>query len=339
MNEKPQNPVYKYKKLIFIFIIVLLTVISGISNIEDISKSFTIMFNTRLDSVIILIVLLILYILVDAKLLQVSIDSNLKFFDSLVINLAGSFFSGITPLYVGSYPSRFFYLSKKDIPTDKILSGLTVKGLVYQVVISIFMIIGLLIGGMDIVKKGDYLTLLIVGIVYSTVITAFIFMVSTFSWFNKLVIKIIEKLSIKSKRIKNNKDRIISSVSNYYTNSRRVYNDLLYSIRIYLYTIIKQLIFYSFPLVVFYGLGMDVINYFYYIIAINTLMVIIVAVVPTPGGMGASEMVFIILFGIIYLDSTTLNAGLLIYRLFSYYLIIIIGLIATLYLQAKKPKK
>lgn len=338
MNDKPQNPVYKYKKLIFIFIIVLLTVITGISNIDNISESLKIMFEARLDSIIILIILLLLYIIVDAKLLMVSIDSNMKFFDSLVINLAGSFFSGITPLYVGSYPSRFYYLHKKNISTDRILSGLTVKGLVYQVVISIFMIIGLIIGGTKVISEGGYLTLLIIGTIYSTIITVFLFMISTFSWFNKLVIKIIEKLSKKSKRIFKNKDRIIKSVSDYYTNSRRVYNDFLYTVKVYFYTFIKQAIFISFPIVVFYGLGMDINSHLLDILAIGTLMVIIVAVVPTPGGMGASEVAFLILFGVIYLDSITLNAGLLIYRLFSYYLIIIIGLFATLYLQAKRKK-
>lgn len=338
MNDKPQNPVYKYKKLIFIFIIVLLTVITGISNIDNISESLKIMFEARLDSIIILIILLLLYIIVDAKLLMVSIDSNMKFFDSLVINLAGSFFSGITPLYVGSYPSRFYYLHKKNISTDRILSGLTVKGLVYQVVISIFMIIGLIIGGTKVISEGGYLTLLIIGTIYSTIITVFLFMISTFSWFNKLVIKIIDKLSKKSKRIFKNKDRIIKSVSDYYTNSRRVYNDFLYTVRVYFYTFIKQAIFISFPIVVFYGLGMDINSHLLDILAIGTLMVIIVAVVPTPGGMGASEVAFLILFGVIYLDSITLNAGLLIYRLFSYYLIIIIGLFATLYLQAKRKK-
>lgn len=339
MNNQPQNPVYKYRKLIFIFLIVLLTVITGISNIDEISESLKIMFNTRLDSVIILIILLILYILIDAKLLQVSIDSNIKFVDSLLINLAGGFFSGITPLYIGSYPSRFYYLNQKSIPTDKILSGLTVKGLVYQIVISIFMILGLLIGGLKVVNSGGYQTLLILGIVYSVIITTFLIMISTFSSFNKLIIKLINKLSFKSKKINENKEIISNSVTNYYINSRRVYNDPLYSFKVYFYTFIKQIIFYSFPIVVFHGLGMDVNSYLFEIVAISTLMVIIVAVVPTPGGMGASEMAFIILFGVIYLDSTTLNAGLLIYRLFSYYLLIILGLIATLYLQAKKPIK
>ena len=333
-----QNPLYRYKKLIFIFVMVLLTVVVMLSDRKDFEKALYEMFNTKFDSIIILMILTILHLIFDTNILYYAIDDEkLTFQKAATINLAGSFFSGITPLYIGSYPSRIYYLYKENVPIEKTLSALTVKGFTYQLIITVFAVLGLLLGGSQIIKNGGYLIFLIIGFIYNFVLALFLVAISSSKKINNLVVKLLEKISEKSKGLNKRKDDIIKSIANYYDNTQRMYQDFKYFLKVFINTILKVIVLYSMPIVVFYGLGINIKESWQEIFALASLMAIIVSVIPTPGGVVASEAVFLILYGLIFTPTSSVEAGLLIWRLFSYYIIIILGLIATLYLQAKEP--
>jgi uncharacterized membrane protein YbhN (UPF0104 family) len=92
------------------------------------------------------------------------------------------------------------------------------------------------------------------------------------------------------------------------------------------------------PFVAFAGLGLDVQTMWVEVFAISSLIAIIASVFPTPGGMASSEAVFLLLYGFLFSTASTLQAGMLIWRMFSYYFIVFVGLGATLILQTKEPK-
>lgn len=333
-----QNPLYRYKKLIFIFIIVLLTVFVALSNRKDFELALTEVFNTKIESIIMLIIMTGLIIFFDVNILYYAIDdSKLTFPKALTINLAGSFFSGITPLYIGSYPSRVYYLYKEDIPIDKTLSALTVKGFTFQIVTTTFAVIGLLLGGSSIINNGGYLIFLIIGFVYNFCLALFIILISSSKKINTLCVKLVDKIASKISGLNKRKTEIMNAITNYYDNTQRMYKDFKYFFRVLINTIFKVTITYSIPIVVFYGLGINVKESWPQIFALASLMQIIVSVFPTPGGLAASEAVFIILYGLMFKPNSPVEAGALIWRLFTYYIGIILGLIATLYLQAKEP--
>lgn len=334
-----QNPLYRYKKLIFIFIIILLTVFVMISNRKDFSCALHEMFNTRFDSIAILTILVILQLVLDNNILYFAIDDpSLTYTKATTINLAGCFFSGITPLYIGSYPSRVYYLYKEAVPIDKTLSALTVKGFTYQIVIAILMILGLFMGGLEIIKDGGYLVFLIIGFIYNMVLTVILVAISSSKRINDWVIKIIKKFTGKSENFNKRKEELMKSIANYYSNTQRMYQDRKYFINVFSNTLLKVIVMYAMPIAVFFGLGIDIYSSWQEIFALSSIMAIIVSVIPTPGGVAASEAVFLLFFGLLFVgQETKVDAGLLIWRLFSYYLIIILGLIATLFLQAKEP--
>lgn len=333
-----QNPLYRYKKLIFIFVIILLTVFVALSSRKDFETALIEMFNIKFESVIMLIILTGLIIYFDANILYHAIDdAKLNFPKALTINLAGSFFSGITPLYIGSYPSRVYYLYKSDVPIDKTLSALTVKGFTFQLVTTFFAVIGLLLGGSRIINNGGYLFFLIIGFVYNFCLATFLILISSSKKINNFFVKVIDKMANKINGLKKRKTEIMTAITNYYDNTQRMYKDFKYFFKVLINTIFKVGITYVIPIIVFYGLGFNIKDNWPQIFALASLMQMIVSVFPTPGGVAASEAVFIILYGLIFSSSTSVDAGVLIWRLFTYYIGIILGLIATLYLQAKEP--
>ena len=342
MNKKEiVNPLYKYKKLIFIFFIILLLVFTIMSNSEDIQDGFEKMKLIPWGTTIALFGLLVLYIIADTYILKASIDDSiLKFSNTFTINMAGSFFSAITPLYIGSYPSRVFYLYKEGIPIDKILSGLTIKGLSYQIVLTFIAIMAFFTT--SVVEKSGWQVAFYIGIIFNICLGTFLVLISSSKKFNSYVIRVVQKLSKRFEFFKKREAELMTSINNYYEQTRRMYYDYKYTLKVFAASFIKQIIYYAMPIVIFSGLGMPVQDIWFDIIATAAVIQIMVSVIPTPGGMGTTEYIFIILYGILYSSFATngeIEAGMLIYRFVTHYSIIIIGLIVTLYLQTKKPKK
>lgn len=335
-----ENPLYRYKKLIFIFIIILLTVIVGIANIKNIKEALNEVFHISFLSVVVLLALLLVHLFFDSLVLFQAIDDpSLTRSKAFLINMAGNFFSEITPFYIGSYPSRFYYLYKENVPVSKTLSAFTIRGLSYQIVLNIVAIISFIFAKEKMDSLGGYALLFYFGLLFNFTIGLTLFLISVSKKINRFVVRLINKLALKISFIRKRQDEVLEAVEGYYTNARRVYTDIKYSLKIFLLMTGKILIMYIMPLVVFAGLGINVTEIFWEIISFSSLIAIIASVFPSPGGMASSEAVFILLFNLLIPVVSTVHAGMLIWRLFSFYAIIIIGLVATLILQAKEPKR
>lgn len=334
-----QNPIYRYKKLIFIFIIILLTVIVAMANSDDIENALQKFFQIDFLSVVILIVLLVIHMIADGMLLKIGIDDpHLDHKKAFMINAAGCFFSAITPLYIGSYPSRIYYLYKENVPVDKTLSALTIRGLTYQIVINVLAIASLfLVDGIKAVA-GGYMVFLILGLVYNLGIGSVLILISASKRFNELAVRFVKRLALKFSFINKRKGEVLEAIHNYYENTRRIYMDRPYFLKIMGLMTLKTVAFYIIPIVAFMGLRVNISTIWIEVFAISTLIAIIASVFPTPGGMASSEAVFILLYGLFIMSDSTLQASMLIWRLFSYYLVVLVGLGATLFLQTKEPK-
>lgn len=339
MKEKDlKNPFVRYRRFLFLFVIVLLAVILWISDWDNIEHATAEMLTASIPSILILILMFALHLVFDALILQVAMeDKHLTFRKSIEINLAGAFFSGATPFYIGSYPSRLYYMYKEGLPFDKGLAALTVKGITYQLIIVIVGFLGLLTEGGR-MFAGGYLILVIIGFVWNIATVTILVLISASIKANQIAVALIQKLAHTFRFFANRQDEFIDSITNYYGNTRRIYTDFKYFFRVFWYSLLKVAVFYAMPIAVFYGLGMPIKEYWLDILAISTLMAIIVSVFPTPGGMAASEAVFIVAYGFLYSSQSSLEASMLIFRMFSYYFVILIGFFATLVLQARPTK-
>lgn len=336
-----ENPLYKYKKLIFIFFIILLLVFTTMTNSDEIKAGFEKMKLVPWGTTFMIIGLFILYLTTDTYVLKVSIDDDLLYFgNTFTVNMAGSFFSAITPLYIGSYPSRVYYLYKEGIEVDKILSGLTVKALAYQIVLNVLAVVAFF--GTNVIADSGWEIAFYVGLFYNITLSLFLVLISSSKKFNGIVINFVGKLAKRFMFFKKREHELMDSINNYYCKTRRMYTDFKYSFHVFLSSLVKQMIYYIMPIFIFEGLGLPVREYIFEIIAIVSIIQIMVSVIPTPGGIGAKEFVFVTLFGIMYSSYATngdIEAGMLIYQFVTHYLIIIIGLIATLYLQTRKTRR
>ena len=225
-NKDVQNPLIRFRNLILLFIIILLTVVVILSNRDDIEHALFEVSTTSFASVLILTGLLILFLLLDAFILQVSVDEpNLKLHKAFVINAAGAFFSGVTPLYIGSYPSRLYYLHKHGVSVEKSLAALTVKGITYQMIIVIAGFLAFFTGGSSLFKTGGFFVILMIGFVWNSFSLSLLLLISISKQANKKAVTVTTYLTHRLKFLEKHKEALIEGIQGYYENTRRLYQD------------------------------------------------------------------------------------------------------------------
>lgn len=342
-EEKIKNPLEKYKNLILFFFLSLIAFLILLLNSQIFTVSYQQIKAIPGIYIIIIIIMVILFWLLDAILLHFPIqDPKLKFKDSLMINLAGSFFSAITPYATGSQPSRMFYLHKNNVSIEKSVTGLLFKAFTYQAVLVFLGLISLITGKNIIIKMDNYRIVLTLGFVYNLALFLVSFLIAKSKKINSLIIQAVNSIGSKTKKktlFTINKDELIASIENFAKEMNYVLKRKSISIPMFLITILKLLIYNSIPIIILCGLGFDVKSNLIELLSLSALINIVITIIPTPGGVVAAEGAFILLFGLVYVNAEKdLYAVMLMWRFFTHYLLIILGFFSTMYLQTKNTK-
>lgn len=339
-DEKLQNPLVKYKNSIFIFLLFLIALLILLLNSQMFTVSFEQIKAIRAKYVIMIIIMVILFWLLDAILFHYPIpDSNLRFKDSVKINFAGSFFSAITPYAIGSQPSRLYYLHKNNVSIEKAATGLLFKAFTYQASIVFLGLVSLITGKSVIFKMDNYRIVLTLGFIYNFSLFLVSFLLAKSKKINNMVVQAVSSIGNKSKKktiFTINKDELINSLENFSIEMNKVLKSKRVLIPMFVITILKLLVYNSIPIIILYGLGLDVGSHIIELLSLSALMTIVITIVPTPGGLVAAEGAFILLFGLIYVGSEKdLYAVMLMWRFFTHYLLIIFGFFSMIFLQIK----
>lgn len=346
-DEKLENPLIKYKNLIIIFFLFVIATVTILVNNEIFIISFQKITAIPLIYVIIIIVMVLFLWLSDAFLLHYPLQNpKLSFWDSLTVNFAGAFFSNVTPYSSGSQPSRLYYLHRKGITVDKSIGGVLFKAFSYQCVIIILGLISLFTGRKVIFKMDNYRLVLTLGFIYNAGLFGISFILAYSNKITSWLIQLVKSIGSKQNKdtiLSVDKSEIIRGIEDFHNIMRSfVKNIKMLLVMFFTYTA-RQLVNNLIPIVILHALGFPVMEHLLELISLSALMNIIITIVPTPGGVVAAEGAFILLFGLIYLNSEQeLYAVMLMWRFFTHYLLIIFGFFAVIYLtivNSKNDKK
>lgn len=344
-EEKLENPLIKYKNLIILFFLFVIATLTVLSNNEIFVVSFQKIKAIKFEYVIIIIGMVLFLWLSDGFLLYYPLrHTKINFWDSLMVNFAGSFFSNVTPYSSGSQPARLYYLYKKGITVDKSIGGVIFKAVSYQWVIVILGLISLFTGRKVIFKMDNYRIVLTLGFIYNAGLFIVTLIIANSKKIADLLIHLVKTIGNKQnkeKELSKTKIQIIQGIENFHNNMHQyLVSAKMNFVMFFTYTI-RQLVYNSIPIIILYALDFPVKEYLIELISLSALMNIIVTIVPTPGGVVASEGVFLLLFGLIYtsIDTNDLLAVMLMWRFFTHYLLIIVGFLAVIYLTTTNSKK
>lgn len=270
---------------------------------------------------------------------------KMPFFYIMKINLIGNYYGAITPAAVGFQPSQVAYLKRDGVPVGISTFIQIIKLMAYELVIVFLCLVFLAIRGhFFIANYPDIFWLSIIGaLVNIFVISMMIVAIIKRNALKKMVIALTKFLAW-IKVVKN-----IGKVQATVEKTLDEFHDSAKYLRQYKWkvakacflTLIQWLMFFAIPYCLYnaFGLGMlfgqagalqtvSPLDEAVSLLVMAAFLFLAVHFMPIPGGSGATEAGFGIFFGRIF--TTEAAAAMFIWRLITYYSLIVIGFIIIL---------
>lgn len=265
--------------------------------------------------------------------------TNVRFGSIFKITMVGLLFNNITPSSTGGQPAQLFMLFKRGVEVSKASSVLLIKFILFQTIL-VFLFVGILVFGYQdltaIVPNMKYF-IFIGFIINLSVITCLLLICFSKKSVLFLIRLVLYPISLFKKAVAERwRLSLHEKVLTFHDESRRLIHEKSLLRRCSLYTLLQLLFFLSVPYFVFLSLGYNELSLFS-AIAFHAFIMMFASVIPTPGGSGAGEYSFTLLFGTVA-GQTDLLVGLLLWRFLTAYSPAIIGALSFV-IRSNKPIK
>lgn len=276
---------------------------------------------------------MLLYWVFEAKILQCIIfltKKDYKFKTAFKVTMIGQYFNSITPFASGGQIMQFYALTKQGLGAGSSGSALMIKFIIYQAILTIYSLI-LIIWKVTIFKSNTNHFFYLIGIgfaVHASVIISLI----VFSTYRKLTHKLITVLSKILKKLKLVKNistlelRINDNLDQFHDNMQIIREKKGLVLKASIYTILQLTIFFIIPYFIYLSFGMKGAQ-IGSMIAGTAFVMMLTAIIPSPGAMGGAEGSFYIFFSLFF-ASNNIMAAILLWRLITFYSCIIFGFYA-----------
>lgn len=346
--EIPQKPeidaaatLKKNRKWYFLNVIFILAVLVGVfiymfsvdgkENVENILK------NADYRWVVLGLFCLIGYWIIEALSIHIPLKRlypDQKYWDTYKVTMVGQLFNNLTPFASGGQFMEVYLLYKQGRRPSDTLSVLMMKFVLMQTGLILFTVTVVLsqIGTfLDIFK--DYVPLGIIGITVNVLLVLFLFLAgfkkSIMIKICKPFIKLGGKIHIGKHRLVKDVDKTIAnfeeSVGNFNKQFKEMSKQKDTVAQMLILGVCQSFLYYTITYMIYRAFG----NYgaaFFQVITIQAFLMLLMTITPTPGaGLGA-EGGFGLFFDRIF-ENGTLALSMLFWRLYIFYLPIIVGLL------------
>lgn len=282
-----------------------------------------------------------LYLGLEAVVTKTIVDTqvdNFTFRDAIRVPLVEQLFNGITPFSSGGQPGQLYVMVQTGVDAGKASSTLLMKFVVFQTMIVINFILSLIVGFQYVEEKLHYLAWLVLFgfFIHLFVIIALLLVMYWYTFTKSLVNNIIKPVRwfIKDDKFNSFKAILDNKIDTFHMESIRIAKQWKLMLKIIIITFFQLAFYYLIPYFIILALGFDQVNIIM-IVSLHVLIFMIISLFPIPGGAGGAEYSFEALFKSFITNNTKLILALIIWRLITYYLGMILGVIAF----CIRPKK
>lgn len=248
---------------------------------------------------------------------------------SIKYGAAGFFFSGITPSAMGGQPVQLYSMSKDNIPIQYGSLALLTEVTSFQIVNIAMIIIGLIVEHKFIFSLNQSIRIAIyIGVGANIVIFMMLLTIlasdRSAKKIERIIISIVTRFCNEDKLEKKIEDVSIK-MAEYRKGSEYIRSNPALIIKNVLTTIVQLTAVYSIPYFVYLslnGVGSNWIDMLF----VQALLAASITIVPLPGGTGAGEACFMLLF-VPFFGTQLINPGMLISRGLGFYLGLVISAI------------
>jgi len=279
---------------------------------------------------------IVVYWLLEAASMQLICNELFKgfsFFKTFLVTIIGQYFNCITPLSSGGQPMQAYYYQRFGLPVEHAMPMLLCRFIVYQLTMTIYAIIVLIL-------RFNYFTqdlraimyLVAIGFVGGFVLMAMLLalafakngVIRVTTW----AINLLGRIGI----LKNPEATLKSAtktLTEAYEGMQFLLNRPALLVKVSLVTFVQLTVFFSMSWVIFAGFGLEANDYLT-VVSCQAFVYLIMSFVPLPGAIGASEASYITFFNYVYGDPSIVALSTFIWRFFTFYLPIVLGMILTL---------
>ena len=312
---------------VLIFVILMVATFWFVFKDQDINQIFNVAKSADPWFLLLGVFCMLMYFAMEAiniKSILKSFGEKLSFLKSYKFTMIGFFFAAITPSATGGQPLEIYYMSKEKIPAAHSALALLVQVCGIQVSTMVLGIVSMLLN----IKllTGPVLWLSIIGLAING-IALIAMLVCIFN--NKLTRKLVHGFinilkHVGFKKIEKKRAKIDKSLDQYAegANYMRIHKKEFF---VAILRVFIQFCFYfSVPYCIYRAFGLEGMS-FLEVFALQAILFMATSALPLPGAIGASESVFLNLFGLAF-GAELLSSAMLLNRGITFYLFVIITL-------------
>ncbi len=226
----------------------------------------------------------------------------------------------------GSPVSAMYYLNKCGITPTIGLSITTFQYIIQKITIAFYATVCFAVNNKLMLKHyNSYCGFLLAGYGITLVIVTFLIMLCISEGFHRLLLRLSNRVLRKTK-YKDKLDNLESELSALRYEAKYILKNKGCIIRLFIGNMIKLSVLYSIPFIILYGKS----NFTLFdIISVTSFVNVLTGVLPTPAGIGSTEVVYTLMFSALF-ENILAASSMLIYRFASYIFPFMIGGILVL---------
>jgi len=333
----------KYRKGILdaLFLIVLIgATFYFILEDQNLSKIADIIQESNLYWLMLGIVFVFVFICGESVIMKYlfhSFGSKIKLSRCIKYSFIGFFFSGVTPSATGGQPMQLYYMGRDKNKVSESCLVLLIITIGYKSAL-------ILLSGISFIALGDFIVrnldsvvyILIYGVTVNVLFISFLLiLIFNYSFMNKVVrgvTKVLNKFRI-VKNVEDFQDKLEMQMQPYRDGAKYLKSHLNVFIHVLWMSVLQRTALFLVTWCVYRAFGLHGISAFK-IVALQTIISLSVDMLPLPGGVGASEKSFEIMFDRIF-GMELVIPGMILSRGISFYFLILVTGLVTIVVHLK----
>ncbi len=325
----------KYKKN-FIFIgISIAALLIYIVFFEGVDKFTALFLQMNIKWLFVGLGCLAAYLILESVILHImtrQLTDKQSFVQSVRVSLIGQLFNCITPFSSGGQPMQAYEMHKNGVKLGSATTALLCKFIVYQLVLTAYTLL-ILIFKLKFFQENvaAFSYLAVIGFTINSGVAVFLLSIAFFRnrvkqfcfWLGRL----LDRFNI-IRDLKAYEDKVEDTVETFHHDFKQLSKNMPLFIKSAVLTAVQLSFYLLIPFTICRSLGIggyDPIT----IMSAAAFVMMISAFVPIPGTIGAAEGTFYIFFSLFF-PSNIIYMAILFWRLYTFYLPIIIGAVSTI---------
>ena len=276
--------------------------------------------------------------------------------DTFLIGCSEHFYNGITPFGAGGQPFQIYSYSRTGVSPSKATGIILANFVVFMLVTNIYALVALIFwpyftsnlsalpNGATSMDANWFIPIAIIGYVMNFLVLVFMFTLGLSKKIRNGIIG-LAKAICKIKFIGKHFSKLIPALENYCDNAQTAFKEVAKYKKSFVFAFISRFIamgiYYSIPFFILLAVGVPITPFDFLIVFFGTSFAITAVVfIPTPGATGGIELAFSIVLAAMSTASLgSSQAVSLLWRLITFYFILIISFLSGLIFEARVNKK